>query len=168
MCAGVHPNSGLAEATGLSVARGVLVDEKMQTPDRHILAVGDVAERIGMIGGLWTVGTSQAEVAAHSVFGIQKLMTSPKPPVRFKMAGTDVKGFGIKKLGDGVEEIVDPNEGENIHRRRFVKDGQIVGAVFVGPPGIGNDVAQAIQSGTAITPVIDRLQKFEWGALAEC
>ena len=96
VCAGVHPNSGLAEAAGLSVARGVLVDEKMQTADPHILAVGDVAERIGMIGGLWTVGTSQAEVAAHSVFGIQKLMTSPKPPVRLKMAGTDVKGFGIK------------------------------------------------------------------------
>ncbi len=168
VCAGVKPNSGLAEAAGLSVARGVLVDEKMQTSDPHILAVGDVAERIGMIGGLWTVGTSQAEVAAHSVFGLQKLMTSPTPLVSLKMAGIDVKGFGIKQMEDGVEEIVDPNEGENIHRKLFVKDGQIVGAVFVGPPGTGNDVAQAIQSGTDITPVIDRLRKFEWGALAEC
>ena len=166
-CAGVRPNVTLAQEAGLIVERGVVVDDRMTTSDPHIFAVGDVAERPGQIGGLWTVGTSQAEIAASALFGLEKSSTPPPPMVSLKMEGIDVKGFGTKTAGDGVEEIVDPAEPENIRRRLFVKDGTIVGAVFVGPPGTGKDLAAAIQSGKDLTPVMDRLRAYDWTALAD-
>ena len=40
---GVTPNTALAEAAGLDVDNGILVNEKLQTSDPHIYAAGDVA-----------------------------------------------------------------------------------------------------------------------------
>ncbi|MAM62457.1 FAD-dependent oxidoreductase [uncultured Maritimibacter sp.] len=166
-CAGVRPNVELAREAGLKVDRGVLVDEHMRTSDPNIFAIGDVAERPRQIGGLWTVGTSQAEIASSAVFGIVRTAHPPAPLVSLKMEGIDVKGFGIKEAGEGVEEIYDPDEPENIHRRLFITGGKIVGAVFVGPPGTGKDVGLAIQAGTSVEPILDRLRKFDWAALSE-
>lgn len=166
-CAGVRPNTDLAREAGLEVDRGVLVDESMRTSDPDIFAVGDVAERPGQIGGLWTVGTSQAEIASAAIFEIEREATPPPPLVSLKMEGIDVKGFGTKEAGDGIEEICDPNEPENIHRRLFIENGKIVGAVFVGPPGTGKDVALAIQSGKSVAPILERLRTYDWSALAK-
>lgn len=83
------------------------------------------------------------------------------------MEGIDVKGFGTKEAGDGIEEICDPNEPENIHRRLFIENGKIVGAVFVGPPGTVKDVALAIQSGKSVALILERLRTYDWSALAK-
>lgn len=40
---GVRPNVELAEASGLAVDNGIVVDEYLRTDDRHIYAAGDVA-----------------------------------------------------------------------------------------------------------------------------
>ena len=40
---GVQPNTALAEAAGLAVDDGILVDESLRTSDPHIYAAGDVA-----------------------------------------------------------------------------------------------------------------------------
>ncbi|MDJ0363161.1 FAD-dependent oxidoreductase [Rhodococcus sp. H29-C3] len=40
---GVRPNVDLAEASGLAVDNGIVVDEYLRTDDRHIYAAGDVA-----------------------------------------------------------------------------------------------------------------------------
>lgn len=166
-CAGVRPNIELARDSGLEVGRGVLVDEQMRTSDPNIYAIGDVAERPNQIGGLWTVATSQAEIASAAVFGIAR-KAFPRPSlVSLKMEGIDVKGFGIKEAGEGVEEICDPDEPDSIHRRLFVSEGRIVGAVFVGPPGTGKDAALAIQSGASVEPILDRLRAYDWQALSE-
>jgi NADPH-dependent 2,4-dienoyl-CoA reductase/sulfur reductase-like enzyme len=44
-------NTGLAEASGLNVERGVVVDQYFQTSDPHIYAVGDIAAFPDPIGG---------------------------------------------------------------------------------------------------------------------
>jgi 3-phenylpropionate/trans-cinnamate dioxygenase ferredoxin reductase subunit len=44
-------NTGLAEAAGLDVERGVVVDDRFQTSDPHIYAVGDIASFPDPIGG---------------------------------------------------------------------------------------------------------------------
>lgn len=164
-CAGVKANSELAAAAGLEVKRGVIVDAAMRTSDHDIFAAGDVAELSGAVSGLWAVGTAQAAVAAATLFGKDASYTPPSTLVSLKMDGIDVKGFGNLELGDGIEEIFDANEPENEHRRLFISDGRIVGAVFVGPPGTGQDVGQAIQSRANLSGIIERLRKKDWAAL---
>ncbi|HET6371171.1 MAG TPA: FAD-dependent oxidoreductase, partial [Nitrospiria bacterium] len=52
VCAGYRPCTDLARTAGLSVDRGVVVNDRMQTSDPNIFAVGDVAEHRGKVYGL--------------------------------------------------------------------------------------------------------------------
>jgi len=166
-CAGIRPNVEVAAAAGLTTNRGIVVSETMQTSDPKIYAVGDVAETPKGPGGLWAVGTAHAAVAANSMFGVVTKFEPPITLVSLKLDGIDVKGFGSRDIGDGIEEVFDPDETPNLHRRLFVRNGRIVGAIFVGPPGTGKDVSKAIQDRADISGVLERLRVFDWSALGE-
>lgn len=166
-CAGVRANMELAVASGLDVNRGVLVNEQLQTSDNNIFAIGDVAELIGQVSGLWGVGTSQATTAVAAMFGKDVTYKAPSTLVSLKMEGIDVKGFGSLDVGEGGDDIMDAKEENSIHRRLAIVDGRIVGAVFVGPPGTGKHVVQAVQNQSDVSGVLDRLREGDWEALAE-
>jgi nitrite reductase (NADH) large subunit len=166
-CAGVRANTELAVESGLTVERGVIVDGRMQTSDPNIFAVGDVAELPGEVDGLWGVGTSQATVAAMAMFEQDVTYEAPSTLVSLKMDGIDVKGYGSLDADNDGEEFIDPEETENEHRRMIVTDGRITGAVFVGPPGIGKLVTEAVQKRADVSPVLERIRKGDWDALGE-
>jgi 3-phenylpropionate/trans-cinnamate dioxygenase ferredoxin reductase subunit len=70
---GVHPNVELADAAGLAVDNGIVVDEFCRTADAHILAAGDCCSfpfrgrriRLESVQN----ANDQAAVAAHAVAG---------------------------------------------------------------------------------------------------
>jgi nitrite reductase (NADH) large subunit len=167
VCAGVRANKALAEQAGLETKRGIIVDERMQTSDPNIFAVGDVAELPGAVAGLWAVGTAQAARAAAAIFGQDIVYSPPNTMVNLKMDGIDVKGYGnLNSDGDG-EELMELEETGNVHRRLVVKGGRITGAVFVGPPGIGKALVQAVQTHADLSPIMNRLRTGDWNALGD-
>ncbi|WP_372697444.1 NAD(P)/FAD-dependent oxidoreductase [Arthrobacter sp. JSM 101049] len=71
---GAVPATGLAEAAGLDVANGVLVDSALRTSDPDILAVGDVANaqntRLGRLRvEHWDNAIRQGTLAAQTILG---------------------------------------------------------------------------------------------------
>lgn len=77
LCAGVRPNSKLAEDAGLAIGPlgGIAVDEQMRTSDDSILAAGDCAETPHLISGdpeywpLGSVSTKMGRIAADTASG---------------------------------------------------------------------------------------------------
>jgi NADPH-dependent 2,4-dienoyl-CoA reductase/sulfur reductase-like enzyme len=71
---GVRPRTGLAEAAGLDVDNGVLVDRSMRTSDPDIYAVGDIANQDHPLLGRvrvehWATALNQPAAAAAAILG---------------------------------------------------------------------------------------------------
>ena len=72
---GATPRTELAEAAGLAVDRGILVDERLRTSDPNIFAAGDVAACPNPLGGeplrpeSWQNAETQGALAARNMLG---------------------------------------------------------------------------------------------------
>ena len=131
-CIGVRAQTGLAEAAGLDINRGVLVDAHMRTSDPDIYCVGDAAELPGAISGLWAVGNAQGKVAAASLLGKPaQYETGAAPPVQLKVGGIDLKCFGAIEESEGVKSWSGGDVAQHKWKHLLVKDGRAIGGVFV-------------------------------------
>jgi len=73
------PNTMLARNAGLKVNRGILVNDQMETSDRHIFAVGGCTEQNGQTFDSFPPLLEQAKVLAANLAGaFQELMVSPR------------------------------------------------------------------------------------------
>jgi apoptosis-inducing factor 3 len=74
MGVGVRPNTALAEAAGLSVKNGIVVDQSWQTSAPDIYAAGDVARYPAADSDLriehWVVAQRQGQLVARSLLGL--------------------------------------------------------------------------------------------------
>jgi len=67
--AGIRPNTPLAKDAGISVNRGIVVDDQLQTSVRGIFALGECAEHRGICYGLVEPAYEQGRVLARHLAG---------------------------------------------------------------------------------------------------
>lgn len=69
LACGVRPRVGLAQAAGLTTARGIVVDDELRTSDPDVYAIGDCAEHDGVLYGLAGAAQEQADLLALVITG---------------------------------------------------------------------------------------------------
>jgi nitrite reductase (NADH) large subunit len=130
---GIRPNIGLARDAGLTVRRGVVVDDAMTTSDPRIIAIGECAEHRGATYGLVAPLWEQAAVAAQQLAGVCKnLYAGSLIATSLKVTGVELFSAGQILADEGAEEIVYEDKGAGIYRKLVLKDGRIAGAVLLG------------------------------------
>lgn len=98
--AGVRPNVGFLEGSGILVERGIQVDPALRTSAPHIWAAGDVTG----IAGIWMEAVKQGELAAKSMCGEEVNYED-----RFALKNT-MNFFGLNTLSLGKDEEVPGDE----------------------------------------------------------
>jgi assimilatory nitrate reductase electron transfer subunit len=153
--AGVIPETTLAKDAGLTVERGIVIDDALRTSDFRVHAIGDCAQHPGTISGLVQPAWEQAEVLAD-------LLTGARPAARYR--GTPVvtrlkaKDVDLAALGDVHTEVdsadaevlclADPTRGR--YAKLVLRDDRVAGAIVLGAPDAAATITQLYDRGIPV------------------
>ncbi|PZX53180.1 nitrite reductase large subunit NirB [Algoriphagus chordae] len=146
--AGIRPRDELAVKCGLRTGErgGVYVNNKMETSDPAIYAIGEVALYNNGIYGLVAPGYEMAGVAVDQIAGGEKLMSpSIDMSTQLKLVGTEVASFGDPFIeNDEITAIVYENKQRGVYKRiNIAKDGsKLLGGIMVGDSSDYNTLFQ--------------------------
>jgi nitrite reductase (NADH) large subunit len=158
MAVGIRPNAELARAAGLACGRGVKVDDRLQTSDPSIYAVGECVEHRGLSYGLVAPLYEQCAVLARVLGGdTQTAYAGSVTATSLKVTGIDIHSAGQLTSEAGAEEIVLDDPARGVYRKLVLRQGQVVGAVLVGDVADGPWYLDLMRSGRRIDPVRDEL-----------
>ena len=133
MAVGIKPNTSVAKESGITVNRGIVVDDHMMTSDSSVYAVGECAEHRGTVYGLVAPLYEQGKVLAAHISGIGS------KPYEGSITGTQLKVSDVDLYSAG--EILDSlstkaikvhNEFDGVYKKILIKENQIVGIVLYG------------------------------------
>lgn len=136
--AGIKPRDELGRVSGLEVGvrGGIVVNNKMQSSDPYIYAIGEVALYNHMIYGLVAPGYEMADVAAEQIMkGAKTMRETIDMSTQLKLIGVEVASFGDPFIeNENVTAIVYENKFNGIYKRiNVTKDGKtLLGGILVG------------------------------------
>ncbi|MGC9529821.1 MAG: NAD(P)/FAD-dependent oxidoreductase [Candidatus Bipolaricaulaceae bacterium] len=162
MAAGVRPRTVLAAEAGLHTARGIVVDDFLQTSAPDVYACGDAAEWQGRVYGIIPAAREQGELAAQNMAEPQSTPYQGTVVAnRLKVVGVDLACLGETQPQGGPGAEVRTAELERgVYRKFVVRDGRLVGAILLGDPEGIAPTESLIKAGA---PVEDRLARLAAG-----
>ncbi len=132
MAVGIKPSTELAESAGLSVNRGIDVDNQMRTSERSVYALGECVEHHGNCYGLVAPLYDMAKVLAQTLAENSAEYSGSVLSTKLKVSGVDLFSAG-DFLGSGdSDEIVVRDAANGVYRRLVLQDNRIVGVVLYG------------------------------------
>lgn len=145
--AGIKPRDELARFCGIEVGTrgGILVDDRMQTNDPCIFAIGECALHAEMIYGLIAPGYEMAEVLATNLCAEDKSFKGFDMSTKLKLIGIDVASFGDPFINEpDCRTIVFENKHKGIYKRiNISNDGQyLLGGILIGDAAAYNMLLQ--------------------------
>ncbi|MFK7817247.1 MAG: nitrite reductase large subunit NirB, partial [Planctomycetaceae bacterium] len=135
--AGIRPRDDLAKNADIEVGErgGVQVNNRLQTSDESVYAIGECALHGGMIYGLIAPGWDMAEIVAANLCGDDREFSGTDLSTKLKLMGVDVASFGDYEADDDVSNSLsfeDPFKG--VYKKLlFSLDGKkLLGGILIG------------------------------------
>ena len=133
--AGIRPNVALAKDAGLSVNRGIVVDDVLQTSVPDIFALGECAEHRGICYGLVEPAYEQARVLARHLACRAAAYEGSVVATNLKVSGVSVFSAGDFMGAEGTEAIVLNDASGGTYKKLVISGGRLTGAALVGDVG---------------------------------
>ena len=147
--AGVRPRTALAEAAGLDVDRGVVVDARLRTTAAGVYAVGDLARYPDAGSGAlicvehWVHAERQGQHVAHAILGDDAPFTDP--PFFWSVH----QGATINYVGHA--EAFDPPKVEGSLQGQDAQVRYVHGGHMLAMATVGRDL-ESLKAGVALEP----------------
>jgi len=145
---GAFPETSLAEAAGLAVDNGVLVDAQLRTTHPDVFAIGDIANQDHPVLGRrlrvehWDNAIEQAKVAAHNLLGGAEAYE--RQPYFF----TDQYDLGMEYVGNvgpaGYDSVEIEGDTSGSFRAFWLRAGVVVAAMHVNDWDAGDVIRASI------------------------
>jgi 3-phenylpropionate/trans-cinnamate dioxygenase ferredoxin reductase component len=136
LAVGMVPSTGLAEAAGLEIDRGIVVDGGQTTSTPPVLAVGDTARR--RVGGVLQPRAEHWGAAQHDgARAAATILDLPAPQTSASWFWTDRHGLHVEAVGriaDAVDTVTRGRIGDPAFSVFGLAGGRVVGAVAVNEP----------------------------------
>jgi nitrite reductase (NADH) large subunit len=155
--AGIRPRDELAKLAGLETGLrgGILVNEKMQTSDAAIFAIGECALYEGMIYGLVAPGYEMADIVADQIIGGMKYFSGFDMSTKLKLIGVDVASFGDAFVAEpDCRSIIFEDTHKGVYKRiNISNDGKyLLGGILIGEVEAYNMLLQTVNNKIVLPP----------------
>ena len=133
---GIQANGTLALESGLSVERGIVVDNHMRSVDDFdVYVVGECAQHRGVTYGLVAPLWDQAKVLADHITerNPDAVYTGSKLATKLKVMGIELAAMGIPDAAHDDDEVVvfsEPKRGR--YKKLVIRNGRLIGAIMLG------------------------------------
>jgi len=134
-CTGISPSVELAKQAGISVARGIVVNDRMQTSQENIYAIGECCEHKGVVYGIVAPGFEQASVLADNFANGQSQYQGTQLISTLKVVGQSVCSMGeVAEVTRRAKQSLATyhNKKTGAYRKLVVHQGRVIGACAVG------------------------------------
>ena len=152
--AGIRANWEIAAGSGLTVERGIMVDDQMRTvDDPNIYAVGECAQHRGQVYGLVAPLWEQAKVLADHITGrnTRAAYHGSKVATKLKVMGVEVASMGIVDPESDDDEVVQFSEPKRgTYKKLIIRDGRLVGGILLGDISKAAYLMQAFDRNTPL------------------
>ncbi len=133
MAIGIRPNVELARTSGLAVNRGIEIDDRLQTSDGAIYAIGECSEyrgqTFGLVAPLYDMAANLAErlcsASAH-------YFETKETATRLKVTGIDMFSAGDIYGDEDTEILMFRDAARGVYKRLVMRDAKLVGTLLYG------------------------------------
>lgn len=151
--AGDRANSKLLEQAGLTVKKGVLVDNFLRTTNPDIYAIGDVAEHDGVRYGAWSPALYMGKIAGMNVAGLPTEFGGIPRSHMLKVVGKPMLSIGTVSAIDGSYRMIEDHADAG-YRMFMFRDGCFVGCLLIGKLKLLKPVRKAVQAKLDLTDLL--------------
>lgn len=151
MAVGIRPNVALGRSSGLSVNRGIEIDDRLTTSDPAIYAIGECVEHRGDVFGLVAPLYEMAQTLAERLCGDDNaLYKTTATATRLKVTGIDMFSAGDIYGDEDSEILMFRDAARGIYKRLVMRDEQLVGTLLYGEVRDGLNYLDLMQKHHAI------------------
>ncbi|MDD7887705.1 nitrate reductase [Flavivirga sp. 57AJ16] len=133
---GTIPNVEIARENGISCARGVKVDQHLQSSHPDIFAIGEIAEFNNQLFGITSAAEEQAAILANYIAGDISCSYSGSVLMNIlKFNDLNLCSIGeinVPEHDDSYEEIIFTDIKKRYYKKCIVKDDLLIGAILMG------------------------------------
>lgn len=128
---GIRSNISLAKDI-LETNRGIVINEKMETSEVDIYAVGDVAEYDGRVAGLYQTAIEQGKVAGSNAVGDERIFSYTLAAAQFSNFDIEFFSVGETVEKDNMTSVIVNDLENGKYSRLFFKEDVLVGGMLFG------------------------------------
>ncbi len=164
--AGVRPNAALAQKAGLTIEKGLIVNDRMETDLPDIYAAGDLIQHRGVFYGIWPAAEKQGEVAGINMAEGSAVYEGTTISNFLKIAGVGLVAAGNIDAEGKHESIVIKYPGKFIYKKLVIKENTIIGTILYGDIKDMRKILKAIENRTDISVIRNELENWNLEGLS--